>query len=60
VNLADAPSRKRCLATQSGRTLADYLPRSVGQLPDFYDHFPSKKDSYIEGDSSPCSSSDMD
>jgi beta-glucosidase len=29
------------------------FPRSVGQLPDFYDHFPSKKDSYIEGDSSP-------
>jgi beta-glucosidase len=25
----------------------------VGQLPDFYDHFPSRKDSYIEGDSSP-------
>jgi beta-glucosidase len=22
-------------------------------LPDFYDHFPSRKDSYIEGDSSP-------
>jgi beta-glucosidase len=29
------------------------FPRSVGQLPDFYDHFPSRKDSYIEGDSSP-------
>ena len=29
------------------------FPRSVGQLPDFYNHFPSKKDSYIEGDSSP-------
>jgi len=29
------------------------FPRGVGQLPDFYDHFPSKKDSYIEGDSSP-------
>ncbi len=29
------------------------FPRSVGQLPDFYDHFPSKRDSYIEGDSSP-------
>jgi len=29
------------------------FPRSVGQLPDFYDHFPSKNDSYIEGDSSP-------
>jgi beta-glucosidase len=29
------------------------FPRGVGQLPDFYNHFPSKKDSYIEGDSSP-------
>jgi beta-glucosidase len=29
------------------------FPRNVGQLPDFYNHFPSKKDSYIEGDSSP-------
>ena len=29
------------------------FPRSVGQLPDFYNHFPSKRDSYIEGDSSP-------
>jgi beta-glucosidase len=29
------------------------FPRSVGQLPDFYNHFPSRKDSYIEGDSSP-------
>jgi beta-glucosidase len=29
------------------------FPRSAGQLPDFYNHFPSKKDSYIEGDSSP-------
>jgi beta-glucosidase len=29
------------------------FPRSIGQLPDFYNHFPSKKDSYIEGDSSP-------
>jgi beta-glucosidase len=29
------------------------FPRSVGQLPVFYNHFPSKKDSYIEGDSSP-------
>jgi beta-glucosidase len=29
------------------------FPRSVGQLPDFYNHFPSKKDSYIGGDSSP-------
>ncbi len=29
------------------------FPRSVGQLPDFYDHFPSRIDSYIEGDSSP-------
>jgi len=29
------------------------FPRSVGQIPVFYNHFPSKKDSYIEGDSSP-------
>ena len=29
------------------------FPRAVGQLPDFYNHFPSRKDSYIEGDSSP-------
>jgi beta-glucosidase len=29
------------------------FPRSAGQLPIFYNHFPSKKDSYIEGDSSP-------
>jgi beta-glucosidase len=29
------------------------FPRDVGQLPDFYNHFPSKKDSYIEGDNSP-------
>jgi beta-glucosidase len=29
------------------------FPRSVGQLPIFYNHFPSRKDSYIEGDSSP-------
>ena len=29
------------------------FPRSVGQLPDFYNHFPSRKDSYVEGDSSP-------
>jgi beta-glucosidase len=29
------------------------FPRSVGQLPDFYNHFPSRKESYIEGDSSP-------
>src|SRR5258705_428004 len=29
------------------------FPRSVGQIPDFYNHFPSRKDSYIEGDSSP-------
>jgi len=31
------------------------FPRSVGQLPDFYNHFPSRKDSYVEGDSSPLS-----
>ena len=29
------------------------FPRSTGQLPDFYNHFPSKNNSYIEGDSSP-------
>ncbi len=29
------------------------FPRSVGQIPIYYNHFPSKKDSYIEGDSSP-------
>jgi beta-glucosidase len=29
------------------------FPRSVGQLPDFYNHFESRKNSYIEGDSSP-------
>jgi beta-glucosidase len=29
------------------------FPRSVGQLPDFYNHFPSRKESYIESDSSP-------
>jgi beta-glucosidase len=29
------------------------FPRSVGQLPDYYNHFPSKNNSYVEGDSSP-------
>jgi beta-glucosidase len=29
------------------------FPRSVGQIPIYYNHFASKKDSYIEGDSSP-------
>ncbi len=29
------------------------FPRGVGQIPSYYNHFPSKKDSYIEGDSSP-------
>ncbi len=29
------------------------FPRSVGQLPVFYDHFPSKNNSYVEGGSSP-------
>jgi beta-glucosidase len=29
------------------------FPRSVGQLPVYYNHFPSKKNSYIEGESSP-------
>lgn len=29
------------------------FPRSVGQLPVYYDHFPSKTDHYINGDDSP-------
>jgi beta-glucosidase len=29
------------------------FPQSVGQLPDFYNHFPSKTDHYINGDDSP-------
>ncbi|HEX4265137.1 MAG TPA: glycoside hydrolase family 3 N-terminal domain-containing protein [Verrucomicrobiae bacterium] len=29
------------------------FPRSIGQLPDFYNHFPSKNKPYIEGDGSP-------
>jgi beta-glucosidase len=29
------------------------FPRDVGQLPVYYNHFASKKNSYIEGDSSP-------
>ena len=29
------------------------LPRNVGQLPVFYNHFPSKGNGYIEGDNSP-------
>ena len=29
------------------------FPRSVGQLPDYYNHFPSKQGQYVEGDSSP-------
>jgi beta-glucosidase len=29
------------------------FPRSVGRLPDYYNYFPSKKDSYIEGEASP-------
>jgi beta-glucosidase len=36
-----------------GGRLPITFPRSVGQLPDYYNHFPSRKDSYIEGDSSP-------
>jgi beta-glucosidase len=36
-----------------GGRLPISFPRSVGQLPDYYNHFPSRKDSYIEGDSSP-------
>jgi beta-glucosidase len=29
------------------------FPRSAGQLPVFYDHFPSKRGGYVEDDSSP-------
>lgn len=29
------------------------FPRSVGDLPDFYNHFPSRNGSYVDGDSSP-------
>ncbi len=29
------------------------FPRSIGQLPDFYNHFPSRSGSYVEGDDSP-------
>jgi len=29
------------------------FPRSVGQLPVFYNYFPSKKDGYVDGPSSP-------
>jgi beta-glucosidase len=29
------------------------FPRSVGELPIYYNHFPSKGDSYVEGKSSP-------
>jgi beta-glucosidase len=29
------------------------FPRSVGELPVYYNHFPSKGDSYVEGQSSP-------
>jgi beta-glucosidase len=29
------------------------FPKSVGQLPVFYDHFPSKNNDYIQGDDSP-------
>jgi beta-glucosidase len=36
----------------SGR-LPITFPRSVGQLPDFYNHFPSKNDSYVGGSSQP-------
>ena len=36
----------------SGR-LPISFPRSVGQLPDFYDHFPSKNNSYVEGNDQP-------
>jgi beta-glucosidase len=33
--------------------LAVTFPKSVGQLPVFYNHFPSKTDHYVGGDSSP-------
>jgi beta-glucosidase len=29
------------------------FPKSVGQLPVFYNHFPSKGDNYVDGDDSP-------
>jgi beta-glucosidase len=29
------------------------FPKSIGQLPVFYDHFPSKNDNYIDGNDSP-------
>ncbi len=29
------------------------FPRGIGQLPDFYNHFPSRKDSYVGVDNSP-------
>ncbi len=29
------------------------FPRSVGDLPDYYNHFPSRNGSYVDGDSSP-------
>ena len=29
------------------------VPRNVGQLPVFYNHFPSKNENYVEGDGSP-------
>ena len=51
---ADAPSRKLFLATTiRPDDCRSPFPRSVGQIPSYYNHFPSKKDSYIEGDSSP-------
>jgi len=36
-----------------GGCLPISFPRAVGQLPIYYNHFPSKKDSYVEDDSSP-------
>jgi len=54
VNLAAGPSPKTLFGDNNpaGR-LPVTFPRSAGQLPVYYNHFPSKKDSYIEGDSSP-------
>jgi beta-glucosidase len=29
------------------------FPKNIGQLPDFYNHFPSKGNNYVEGDGAP-------
>lgn len=39
-------------STPAGR-LPISFPRSIGRLPDFYNHSPSKRNSYIDGDASP-------